>query len=75
MDGLTINDAEEMQSCLTTMHECLVEAETALEKFNRARAQYNAIKQRLSNSEEQIDDLIGSIYAGIVGAKKNVQVS
>ena len=75
MEGMTMDDAQKMQECLTLMHAYLSDAETALEKFNRTRNEYNAIKERQTNSEEAIDDMIGSVYAGIIGAKKNVQVS
>ena len=65
-------DAIKMRDYMAEMQKALVAAEKALEKYNRALEGYNSIKAIISDEEDQIDDAVGAVYAGIVGAKRNV---
>ena len=65
-------DAIKMRDYMAEMQKALVAAEKALERYNRALEGYKSIKAIISDEEDQIDDAVGAVYAGIVGAKRNV---
>lgn len=69
---MTKDDALKLHDHLSAMQKALADAQKALDKYNRELDGYNAIKSRLSEEEDKIDDAVGAVYAGIVGAKRNV---
>ena len=69
---MTQDDAIKMHECLNDMQKALAEAEKALGKYQRSLDQYNSIKRAWAEEEDRIDDGVGAVYAGIVGAKRNV---
>lgn len=71
-EEFTKEDSIKLHDCIKAMSHNLGVAHTALVAYNRAKAEYKAIKERYTHEEEQIDDLVGAVYAGIVGAKRDV---
>lgn len=66
----TKEDAIRLHDCLKAMAGGLAKAQGGLMEYNRAKDEYDAIKNRYSFEEDQIDDLVGAVYAGIVGPAK-----